>query len=563
MCEKSLKIFKYILLCGTVLAAIKMIFFDYTMDEEYQIMMAYRNLQGDRLFGEMWEPHQTSAFLCIGFMWFYHLITGTYTGVILFLRVVTTLIQVLLSVTTYKVLKQFLGKEMSFWVALIQFNVVPKAIQIPEFANMQTWFFIISVLCLMQYYGTEGAGKRKSLVFVAGLSMALEVLAYPSCLFLFPFFIVALFLLSGKEKWKDILLFTGACALSAIVWLAIVLRRVPFKEFIGNLQNVISFDLTHNLTGVTEDKSKWFLPDLLYYFMLLGIVFGIGIVLYLCLYRKKKDLSKVLFCCAIASFGMQFFYWTFLKSGYEKPQIHLLVLWIVGIISYCKLKQKPKYLLIGMLGSLISLFAVSYISDLAIYYSLPHGFLGALFAAVCLCLWMEEKDLNQGKKYSRFLLLGLCFVCTWGKGFTLREGRDYNTVLETKGIMKSGPAIGILSDYMNVYIYNSNAEDFKSYIQKEDKVLIVTNMVFSAGTTPYMFGDYEVCHYSIVDPTAYDERLLAYWELYPEKQPNVIVVDCWYGSLQEDPSNFIMQYIENEFGYKESFDGKYVRIYKK
>ena len=94
--------------------------------------------------------------------------------------------------------------------------------------------------------------------------MAFEVLSYPSCLFLFPFFIVALFLLSGKEKWKDILLFTGACALSAMVWLAIVLRRVPLKEFVANLQNVVNYDLTHNLTGVTEDKSKWFLPDLIY-----------------------------------------------------------------------------------------------------------------------------------------------------------------------------------------------------------------------------------------------------------------------------------------------------------
>jgi hypothetical protein len=129
--------------------------------------------------------------------------------------------------------------------------------------------------------------------------------------------------------------------------------------------------------------------------------------------------------------------------------------------------------------------------------------------------------------------------------------------------MKHGPAVGVLADYMCAYIYNSNYEDFRNNLEEGDNVLIVTNMVFSPGTTPYMFEDYEVCHFSIVDPTSYDERLLTYWELYPSKKPDVIVVDCWYGELKEDPGNWIMKYIENDFGYSEVIDGKYVRFYKK
>ena len=64
-------------------------------------------------------------------------------------------------------------------------------------------------------------------------------------------------------------------------------------------------------------------------------------------------------------------------------------------------------------------------------------------------------------------------------------------------------------------------------------------------------------------PTAYDERLLTYWEMYPEKMPNVIIVDCWYGQLMTDPQGWMMQYIENDFGYKEIHDGRYIRIYRK
>ena len=59
------RLLKILLIAGSVLAASKLIFVDYTLDEEYQVVMAYRRLMGDELFGTMWEPHQTSAFACV------------------------------------------------------------------------------------------------------------------------------------------------------------------------------------------------------------------------------------------------------------------------------------------------------------------------------------------------------------------------------------------------------------------------------------------------------------------------------------------------------------------
>ena len=87
--------------------------------------------------------------------------------------------------------------------------------------------------------------------------------------------------------------------------------------------------------------------------------------------------------------------------------------------------------------------------------------------------------------------------------------------------------------------------------------------MLAPGTTAYLFDDYEVCHYSVVDPTNYDQRLLEYWEQYPDKKPDVIVVDCWYGELQEPRDNWIMRYIEDGFGYTAVQDGDYVRFYRK
>lgn len=569
MTRKQWKIVISILWLGTILAALKLIVFDYTMDEEYQIMMAYRNLRGDHLFKEMWEPHQTSAFMCTGLMWLYKAITGTYTGVLVYLRVCTTLIQAGISVYVYQVLRKLLKKEYALLSGLIYFNIVPKIIQIPEFSNMQLWFFTLMVLPLIQYYMTAGEKRSKKwyLLVAAGISMALEVLSYPSCLIIFPFFLGYIFVQSKERRWKDAFIFAGTCAFCAVVWLAMILRNVALDEFLRNVGYVLNFDLTHEINGATAGKGAGIVRN---------IVGGVGLSVLSVLmampmipvlkkkvadWNKEKAVLILLTIIIFAAECIQMYYWVIAKGGYETYQIHLLVIMLAAAVAWRYAGEQKKYMLAGIIGTVLSLVAVVYLSDLEMYYALPHGSFGILLCAIVLVFAMQEKKVSE--KWIYFLLVCLCLISIFGKGYTLRAGRNYNVVLDTEGIMKHGPAVGVMSDYMNTYIYNCNYEDFQIYVSEEDTVLIVTNTVFSESTTPYMMVDANVAHYSIVDPTAYDERLLTYWELYPEKEPDVIVVDCWYGSLLEDTDSWIMNYIENEFGYTQVNDGRYVRFYRR
>lgn len=240
-------------------------FFDYTMDEEYQLMMGYRALRGDHLFKEMWEPHQTSAFLCTGLMWLYKALTGTYTGILLYLRVCTTLIQICISLYLYHVLKQLLERKYALLCTLIYFNMIPKIIQIPDFSNMQLWFFTLTVLFLTQYVlGRDREhADRAWMVFGAGVWMSMEVLAYPSCVILFPFFLLCLYRTSGTKKWRDMGLFAGACAVCALIWLCAVLRNVSLEELLRNVKLLLGFDLTHELSGATQGKLPGILSNLL------------------------------------------------------------------------------------------------------------------------------------------------------------------------------------------------------------------------------------------------------------------------------------------------------------
>ena len=595
MANKMWKSVKLILLLGTALAALKLIFVDYTLDEEYQIVMAYRNLIGDHLFKQMWEPHQTSAFFCSGLIWLYTAVTGTTTGVILFLRFVTLGIQVLLGYWVYRTLVRILEKDYAFMLALLCVNIVPKNIQIPEFGNMQLWFLTVSVLAMMEYYAVKEQKDKWWMPVLAAVALAGEVLTYPTCLILFPFFLVYIFCKSGKSKWRDALILTGTCGACGVIWLLLVFKNVGLAEFWGNVENLLSFDPTHHVSGMTGAKNQNYIDNFFLWASWLAVICAVSGLVCMILqlikkytqhpifigrrgvvsdvadtegYKaeaagKKAVLLKFLTIALVISELVQIYYWAVRAIGYEYLQIHLLVLWLAAACVWRMAGPDRKVLLWGIIGTLVAYVGVMYISDLAMYYTLPHGALGIVFAAAVIVMAMQNVLREKARPWILLLIISLCLCSIGGKAYTLRGGKQENTIRAVGGIMKDGPAAGILADYMCAYIYNCNYEDYAKYVQPGDNVLIVAQMIMSVGTTAYMFDDVGISHFSIVDPTTYDEKLLTYWEQYPEKAPDVIVVDCWYGGLMVPGDSWIMQYIENDFGYTTVNDGAYVRFYRK
>ncbi|MBP5197419.1 MAG: hypothetical protein J6033_00040, partial [Lachnospiraceae bacterium] len=521
------------------------------------------------LFGNMWEPHQSSAFLCTALMGLYHGVTGTYTGVILFMRLVTTLIQAALGIWIFKVTKKFVKDEYAFFIALIYFNVVPKLIEIPEFGNMQLWFWTVMFLSFIEFEVSEKYKGSIIWIITAGLGMSLEVLSYPSSILIFPVALVFLAVRSGKQRIRNILVFGLTCAVSAVIWLLIIFSKVSPSEFFENIKNIIAFDYSHSLNVLENNKLAELLAGIGKEAALLficGLLAGMAtLIKFLWMDKRevKEDLCAGFFVFLILfSEVIQLLYWTVFRGGYDRPQIHLLAPMVAVIFLWKKAGDNSKIFSFGLVSALVNIVAVLAVTNLEFCYSIPHALIGTISALVVITMVLSKLPDKKSVFFSRLLLISFAFLTIFGKGFTLRGGRG-SDITSVRGIMKEGPAMGILGDYMCCYIYNSNYEDFRANVEPEDQVLIVTNMVFSPGTTPYMFVDADVSHFSIVDPTSYDEKLLAYWEKFPEKQPNVIVVDCWYGELMEDPDNWIMNYIENDFGYSRSSDGKYVRFYKR
>ena len=552
----------------SVLATLKMIFFAFGLDEEYQIVMAYRNAIGDRLFLDMWEPHQSSAFLCTLLMKPYLYFFGT-TGLVIYLRVCGMLIHLGVSLFLYRVVRGIVHEEQAWLLSLIYFGTIPKQIMLPEFGIMQVWFYTLFCLFLIRFY--RDGGKRTYLV-LAALALVLNVLSYPSCLLLYPIAMLMLWRLSAGNRWRDMGIFTAVCVVCAGVYLGFLFRYTNPEGLIKTLSCILGGDVTHSLTLGGR------LSGLLKHFLLLSVLWFLCRLLGMLIVRwRKLGKEAVSGIAMILACIIELIVWIPMNLGYENMQLYLVVPALEGLIAYHgKIRKEGEdteeeeqnrtvtLLKWCMAGALVSLVAVVYLTDLSLMQSIPHAMPAAFFGMILLSLASEQGKVEKWKRGGAYLVLVVwCFTAVVGKGYTLRGSSNYNNVLQSGGIMKHGPAIGTISNYFISYVYNCDYEDWQREIQDGDKVMIVVDQINNLGTIQYLFRNVQISHFSVVNPTAYDERLLEYWEMFPEKAPNVIIVDCWYGQLMIDSDNWIMQYIENEFGYTEVTDGRYIRIFRK
>ena len=241
-------------------------------------------------------------------------------------------------------------------------------------------------------------------------------------------------------------------------------------------------------------------------------------------------------------------------------QVYLIVAAAAGLVLY----RKEKQLSFGISASLVSLISVCLLTDLDVMCSLPHAMPGAVFGLVLLLLGAGKHNAREeGAGLIRIAVYIFIFTAIFGKLYTLRGSAGYKNILQTRGIMKEGPCIGITSDYMSSYIYNSDYGDWQEYIDDGDKVLIVVRNVNNFGTIQYLFKNVGISHFSIVNPTAYDERLISYWEEYPKKLPDAIITDCWFGGEIEPEDSYIKKYMDRTSEYSEYYDGSYIRVYKR
>lgn len=545
-----------LLLIGAILVNIKSIFADFGIDMEYALVTSYRTLSGDRMFTEMWEPHQTSAFLVTFIMWIYHSVAGTWTGVVIFTHIVGALLGGCISFFVYKVLYKRIDSVIAAVISIFLLTFRPKETVFPEFSNMQVGFSVLLFLCLLLYLENQ---RQKGWLIAASITLSLQILSYPSCLIVY-FFVVFILWNYVEKKLVNILVFTVSCLIQGVCYILFFLRRMSFNQFLSCAQNIVSADLSHS--GVSMDiKSYFFFFNKGAVWFLACFAVTLLIVFIFMFYTKKR--GHIYTKRGMRNFGLTILSVLVFISEVIRILIYrerlsyivifpfLLLFGIIGL-KHCNSKERQIYM-IGMLVSAGSFLATLMLTNLEFLSTLSYSVLAVTMSFVPIYRWFQTNK-------SANLLIIFCGLVIMHRGLsvTTLDG-EFSSLLDLHGIVKSGPAAGIVNCYMGVYEIKCDMEDWEQYVTPGDHLLIVGPQLNSMS---YMYTNVTISAPSVISTPTYDEMLLKYWEENPDKFPNVIAVSCWYGDLHIEEESWIYQWIQDEFQPSTYVDGRYWRFYR-
>ncbi len=563
--QKHMKWLPVLLVLGTVLVNIKKMFTDFHIDVEYAVTMSYRLAMGDHMFSQMREPHQTSAFLLAFFIKIWMWATGTATGIVLYLNAVSLLVKLLVVLFFYCTVKRYCSRPTAFLAASFIAISNAKTYVILDFSNMQIYSAILLFCCLIRYFEQQS----KKWLFLSALCLCLEILSYPSCLLVY-FIVIGLLLGKSRKNMKDCLLFSTVCGITGIFYIAFFGFRLGFSKFFFYIREILAGDSSHAVS-MTEKITGYenvigYGAEIWRLFLIYGACAILACIIALLarlLHRKPvnswRDLAFPWCTAFFALLGV--FDFLCIISVYDAfvwaESYFPLILLGIFLLDHCNTKEKQIFR-VGTCLSLGCMSAVLLLTNLSFSTAMAYLILGVAVSFIPIGRGLQS--IGQNTCIPLYVFLGLTLfrnIYTF-----VPMSIYYKNIFSIENIVRSGPAMGIISDYMGPYIMNSNLEEWPQHIRSGDRLLVVSESGV-VSTLPYLYEDVEISAASTICTPTYDEKLLLYWEQNPDRRPNVVAVDCWFGHLNVDEDSWIMQWIYDEFGLNSYEDGTYLRYYRK
>lgn len=559
----------YLLILALAAYTIKNLFVGADVDEGYGIVVGYRLASGDRLILEMWEPHQTSAIFTALFIRLFLWITGGSVDFLnLYLRVVYFIVHAAVAFYAYRTLRACvpgLDRFEAALAAMIFYVTSPKCIFIPEYSNLHVWFFAMVCLCFMRYFcmGSPSRGKAVYLL-LGGFFLTGDVLAYPSMVILFPACILFILRKHVKQVWREWLLFTCPCVLSAAVFLGYLFSYMTSSQILQTLPYILG-ESSHQ-TGFSKKILLWTQNfGQMAGWLAAGAICALLITMgYRGFRRNKKEKEDKVSVFLVFFFLIlllhQIFCWFTSDYNAGYPLLLYMAVSLAGIYAYYRTgkKEKTGICLIG--GSFISYFAIMLLSNwgpVSLNVYLCMGVWGGL---LCLRGFLKEFMPKKGAGLWRAGCLLLIIGNVFGYCYLIIGGEQiHSNIFTVRGICHEGLRKGVFTSYMTAYEYNTNQEIWPEAVPDGSTVLYIGPSQFL-----YMLGDCRIASPDTISTFAYDESILDYWELNPERYPDVVVVESWFGEnrcMAED--SFIMQWLERDYQAAEVVEYSYITVYKK
>ncbi len=514
----------WILILLSVVAAVNQLLIGFDIDEGYAVSMPFRLLQGDHLFADMWEVHQTSALLPAAFLWLFYQVTGSTAYMVLYLRIVATLLHLGMTVLIYRKTRKYLTADWSLLFALLYLNLLPKWIISLDFSMQQVWGLTLLFTCLLEERGTEK--KQLWQDFLAGLSLAFTVLAYPGMVLLYPAVLVMICMcnkaLSGKDKCRKCLLFTAGCAVCAVVFFLYILLFMPVADFLSGIPKVF-MDGTHQFTMQTKlllYGQQWL--NVAKQLLILSVLPLLAALILQIFKQKKKKEKGSLFLAFLLLFVAETSLLMILGNlvGIQMGPFHFQVRYLLFFLCICiagwngRNTDRPLFY-VPIFLMLVAFVGILVFSNVGPDSSSSYLGLGILAGFSLLLKKYPQKEQLLFATTVLFVL-SLLFC----KGYYVRI-TEYgpSTVRQQRVQVTEGALAGIYVLPEEAEQYMQEHETVQCVTQPDDKLLFLgTDGILNlSANCPFVSP-------STISTPAFNEQWVEYFTEYPEKEPTVIVL---------------------------------------
>ncbi len=551
--KNKVSLIKVILIALTVISSVKMIFFGWVIDEGYAFAIGNRLLQGDLLFRDMWELHQTSGYVIEFFLWIYQLIKGSSEGEIVFVRACGMALHLIVSYVLYRSLKRHLPEEKAFIAAVLYANLSPKSISTPEFSNLLNQTSVLTFVCLDRLYLSKDDEKKGRIIWAlaAGVFLSLCVMSYPPSL-IFAVFIFAYVWVKSKGRRKEFVAVLSVCLISGFLYIARILSYMSVGELTESIQMMLASDVTH---GGGLAKIPGYALDTV---IIACFTIAFGIVSYLISKVLKKKELFVPFAASLV------FLWRNLhillrndtypvEYTFGGILIVSLIAFIYSVHEKMYSEEDRKVLGLYVCGSCAVFVTVLVACNQSVFSSAKY--LTTCFAV--LFVMSVKGDVLKGTERVFFsaaaVLLVLINIFQYGNP----RNRLFN-IFDAEARVPSGPGRWLILERMYANKARIDSEELPQAFADADYVMITGDAV------AYLYTDARIGHGTTIMTEEYGESYARYWKARPDRSPDIIAIECYNGSPDTVvASSWLYEYLENDFGASQVVDTTYYRLYIK
>lgn len=504
-----------VLVVFSLLATVKSIFTDFAYDNAYTMALSFRHLQGDRLFGEIWDTTQTSIFVTDFFLLPFKMISSNMVGAALYLQICSAILYGVVCFIFQKALSLFCEKNVAVISSLFLYTFRVKQSVFVAYADQQIMFSILLFAFLLFFLKKQTTGY----LITAALSLCLETLSYPSAAITLFGILFFLFLFTEKRA-KNMLLFVGTCLASGGIYILYFILARGYDTFLTCISMILKGDSHSSFFESKAIGDFHFWQGFLYALLWLIIIAGISCLTSVLLRRKHiflQAFSLGLFVSEIVLlliFNNSNTEWT--CSFYIIPSLMIFI----GSLFYSKLDDTQKKIwLLSLIISISSLIATFLFTNLTLITIFAYLVLCGATSFIPVYSILDKKNAFCFLFAITFLVICHRGLIVWGYGNS--QGRDL--IFEQQNYIRVGADKFIVCDTDTANYHNGIKAEFEYAIDENDSYMLINGWLYDPAILLYNNGS--ICNPNITDTPNYNSTMVDYFNLYELKKPDVVAIE--------------------------------------